>query len=123
MRREEVWNMPDTDRGVAIENELAKTEYKDWFRVGELNNGYFPLVDFQKGNTLVSLKTVDTTGSTWLGRMQDHIDELGKGRGAVNEQPANMVLDLRVQPGGYESAEQLIEYGKQNGVTVIVKEF
>ena len=40
-----------------------------------------------------------------------------------NDVPANMVLDIRVQPGGTSAAAQLINYGKQQGVTVVVKEF
>lgn len=119
----EVLNLKPTARGTAIESNLAQTEYKDWFNVGQLNNGKFPLVDFQNGNTLVSLKSVDTTGSTWLSRMQDHIYDLGKNGATVNGNPATMVLDLRVQPGGTAAAQSLIQYGAQNNVTVIVKEF
>jgi len=119
----EVWNLKPTARGTAIESQLAQTEYKDWFNVGQLNNGKFPLVDFQNGNTLVSLKSVDTTGSTWLTRMQDHIYDLGKNGATVNGNPATMVLDLRVQPGGSAAAQSLIQYGAKNNVTVIVKEF
>jgi len=119
----EVWNLSPTARGTAIESRLAQTEYKDWFNVGQLNNGKFPLVDFQNGNTLVSLKSVDTTGSTWLGRMQDHIYDLGSNGATVSGKPANMILDLRVQPGGGAAAQSLIQYGKEHGVTVIVKEF
>ncbi|MEW8056784.1 MAG: hypothetical protein AB2796_15790, partial [Candidatus Thiodiazotropha sp.] len=118
-----VWDLRPTDRGDAIENELARTEYSDWYHVGEEYNGYFDLVDFQNGNTLVSLKTVDTSGSTWIGRMQGHIRDLGSGRATVDGQPANMVLDLRVQPGGTEAANELIEFGIEHGVSVRVREF
>jgi hypothetical protein len=83
----------------------------------------FPLVDFQKGNNLVSLKTVDTTGSAWLNRSQAHIDDLASGRATVNGNRPNMILDLRVQPGGRGVAQRLIEYGRQQGVSVIIKEF
>lgn len=118
-----VWKLKPTDRGNAIEAALAKTDYKDWFNVGKLNNGYFPLVDFQKGNTLVSLKSVDTAGSTWMRRMTSHIDDLATRGAVVNGQKANMVLDLRVQPGGTKEAASLVEYGKQQGIIVVVKEF
>jgi hypothetical protein len=119
----EVWNLSPTARGTAIESHLAQTEYKDWFNVGQLNNGKFPLVDFQNGNTLVSVKSVDTAGSTWLGRMQDHIYDLGSNGATVSGKPANMILDLRVQPGGAAAAQPLVQYGRDHGVTVIVKEF
>lgn len=121
-----VWNLSPIGRGNTIESSLANTEYSlanGWYQVGARNNGYFPLVDFQQGNTLVSLKTVDTGGSTWMGRMESHIDDLANNGATVNDQPANMVLDLRVQPGGAHAAAPLIEYGQQQGVTVIVKEF
>lgn len=121
-----VWNLSPIERGDAIESSLANTEYSEangWFHVGELNEGYFPLVDFQQGNTLVSLKTVDTSGSTWMGRMESTIDDLANNGATVNGQPANMVLDIRVQPGGAQDAAPLIQYGQQQGVTVIVKEF
>ncbi len=43
-----VWTLPPMQRGVAIENKLAVTDYADWYHIGAENNGYFPLVDFQK---------------------------------------------------------------------------
>lgn len=118
-----IWDKIPTQRGIEIEKALSKTDYKGWFHVGELFNKKFPLVDFQKGNTLVSLKTVHTAGKTWMGRMQKHIADLGSGRAFVNGQKANMVLDLRVQPGGSSTASSLIQYGRKHNVTVIVKDF
>ncbi len=119
-----VWRLDPIARGVNIESQLAKTEYSaanGWFHVGAENNGYFPLVDFQKGNTLVSLKTVDTTGSTWLPRMEGVIDQLGSSGATVNGVRATMVLDLRVQPGGAAAAQSLVNYGATRGVAVSIK--
>ena len=62
---EALWKLDPRVRGTTIESHLAQTEYKDWFNVGQLNDGKFPLVDFQKDNMLVSFKTVDTKGSSW----------------------------------------------------------
>ncbi len=118
-----VWRLSETTRGTVIEDQLAATEYKDWFRVGQLDNGTFPLVDFQNGNNLVSLKTADTTGSSWLQTMEEHIQDLGTRGATVDNNPANMILDLRVQPGGSAAAQSLIDYGQQRGVTVIINEF
>ncbi len=73
----DIWSKNSTDRGNAIESYLSTTDYKEWFNIGQLNDGKFPLVDFQKDNVLVSLKTVDTSGSTWMDRMQAHIYDLG----------------------------------------------
>ncbi len=72
---------------------------------------YFPLVDFQNGNTLVSLKSVDTAGSTWLSRMQDHNIDLGTNGAKVDGALANMVLDLRVQPSGLMSNGFKLRFG------------
>lgn len=86
-------------RGTDIEASLAKTDYKDWFNAGtELNNGYFPLIDFQKERSLVSLKTVNTGGKSWMGTMQNHIRELSL-RHTVDGKAANMILDISVLPG------------------------
>jgi filamentous hemagglutinin len=119
-----VWSQAPTARGVTIESQLAQTEYSaanGWYQVGAENNGYFPLVDFQNGNTLVSLKTVDTTGTTWLPRMESVIDQLGSSGATVNGTSANMVLDVRVQPGGSAAAQSLVSYGASRGVTVTIK--
>ena len=122
-----VWKLDPKVRGIIIETRLARLEYgnffRGWYNVGRSHNGYFPLVDFQKGNTLVSLKSVDTTGKSWFGRMQKHIDDLATRKATVNGTPANKVLDIRVQPGGVRAAQGLIQYGRQQGIHVIVKEF
>jgi filamentous hemagglutinin len=120
------WQLNPIERGIAIESQLAQTEYKTWFNVGQLNNGKFPLVDFQKDSMLVSLKSVDTAGSTWFGRMTQHIDDLAlaKANGAsVNGNPATLMLDLRVQPGGAAAAKPLAQYGASQGIQVTIKEF
>lgn len=55
--------------------------------------------------------------------MEDHIGSLGNNGATVGGKPANMILDLRVQPGGAADALPLIQFGRANNVTVIVKEF
>jgi len=55
--------------------------------------------------------------------MQDVIDSLGSSGATVNNIPANMVLDLRVQPGGASAAQSLVAYGQSRGVAVIIKVF
>ena len=104
-----VWSLSPTAHGVAIENDLAATEYRDWLPHRAKDGGTFPLVDFQKGQNLVSLKTVDTTGSGWLNTMRNHIDALATDGSTVNGNPANMILDLRVQPGGAVDTQQLVQ--------------
>jgi filamentous hemagglutinin len=108
---DEIWNMVPVQRGKLIEDILAETDYKDWHRVGAENNGKFPLVDFQQGDNLVSLKTVDTRGSGWMSDMRSEIRSLSGAR-EVNGVSANMGLDIRVQPGGAAAAAPLITYGE-----------
>ncbi len=63
-----VWSLMPIQRGIAIEQKLATTEYADWYWIGQKNNGYFPLIDFQQGDSFVSLRTVDTNGVSWFRR-------------------------------------------------------
>ena len=119
----DIWKLKPTARGVEIEKRLAKTDYDDWYHIGAENNGYNELIDFQKGNNLVSLKTANTGGNSWGNDIMKHIVDLDKRRGTVDGNPANMILDLRVQPGGYSDAKHLIEYGTENNVLVKIKEF
>jgi filamentous hemagglutinin len=109
---------------LAIENGLAATEYRNWERVGALQGGKFPWFDFRLGNTLVSLKSVDTAGSTWPKRMKKHIRELARTGFTIgtSDKLAKNVLDIRVQPGGFNAAKELIDYGREYNVTVILKE-
>jgi len=120
-----VWSTDPLVRGRVIEGAVTKQyEAQGWFALDDLTRAKnWPLVDFQKGNTLVSLKSVDTTGSTWLTRMQEHIRDLGTRGATVGDNPANMVLDLRVQPGGTGAASSLVPLGERYGVTVNISEF
>ena len=118
-----VWDLNPMLRGKKIEDMLAATEYSSWYRVGAENRGFFPLVDFQKGDTLVSLKTVDTRGNNWMSGIMDHIKDLATRGSGVGGRNANMKLDLRVQPGGAGDASQLRELGDIYGVDVSIKEF
>jgi hypothetical protein len=119
----DIWKMEPTRRGAAIEEALATTEYKDWYRVGAERNGYFPLVDFQLGDNLVSVKTVDTTGTSWLPRMEAHIEELANSGATVNGKPANLILDIRVQPGGNLNMQSLRDLGDEYKVIVRISEY
>jgi hypothetical protein len=117
-----VWNQKATRRGELIEMALQATEYRKWYWIGDTRHGFFPLIDFVKGRTLVSLKSVHTGGSTWGRRMMKHIDDLALGH-TVGRRKARMELDLRVQPGGVRAAKFLVDYGKKQGVKVRVKQF
>jgi hypothetical protein len=120
---ESVWRLNPIQRGIAIEQRLAATEYADWYWVGQERNGFFPLIDFQQGDTLLSLRSVETTGVSWFGRIASHIEELGGSEATVNDTLAKMELDLRVQSGGFVDAKPLIQWGLKNNVIVRIKEF
>ena len=117
-----VWGKNPLQRGIDIENLVAATDYKDWFRVGRLDNGKFPLVDFQKGNTLVSLKSVDPASKTAISRMQTHITDLSRGH-TVSGNPASMVLDIRTPKGTESALQSLVKYGQQRGIQVRIQGF
>lgn len=119
--RKSHWKHSPTKRGQKIEAHLAKTHYKGWYNVGNSRRGKFPLVDFQRGRTLVSLKTVDTRGKSWRKEMRAHIRDLGSRGATVSNRKARMVLDIRVKPGQVRAARDLINYGKQHGVRVEVR--
>ncbi|MBY4629957.1 hemagglutinin repeat-containing protein [Rhizobium croatiense] len=121
-----VWSLNPIVRGNSVESLLAQTEYSSangWFHIGAEKNGFFPLIDFQSGNTVISLKTVNTTGSSWMGRMERTIDELSGSGITINGNPAKKILDIRVQPGGAAAAQALVDYGRSEGITVLIKEF
>ncbi|WP_424942030.1 hypothetical protein [Aliiroseovarius crassostreae] len=109
-------------RGNAIEDHLAGTDYNGWTRVGSQDNGFSPAWDFNQGSTWVSLKTVNTGGSGWQTAMRSHIRELEIWSSPTNPNAAK-VLDIRVQPGGATSAQSLIDYGASRGVQVRINEF
>jgi hypothetical protein len=128
-----VWSLDPKVRGRRIEAAVSE-EYTaaGWQRADDFINpsmgqpfksDNFPLIDFQKGNSLTSSKSVDTTGKTWMSRMESHIRDLSTRGATVNGNPASMILDMRVQPGGMSAASPLVRYGRQRGVTVVIKEF
>jgi len=128
----EVWDLDPKDRGRQIEFYLTETDYKDWYRsdnfinpkTGEpFKSNNFPSIDFQQGNYLVSLKTVNTGGKSWKYDMRYHIDHLQKTTMTASDVPATKILDIRVQPGGFDEAKHLIKYGKERNISVIIKEF
>jgi hypothetical protein len=108
-------------RGLEIENELATTDYADWFHVGRTHRGKFPLVDFQKGRTLVSVKSTNAFTERSFAELQDHIDDLATRGATVDGYPARLVLDVRVPPGHEGLLKELIEYGGGRGIEVRIK--
>ena len=127
-------------RGKLIEDHLARTEYKakGFANIGgRLRDPNFPLFDFENGNTLISLKTVDTNGGNWFSTMKKHIEALDKAK--VSGQIAtkkgvrhigagrDVALDIRVPPGQSTAAAQrlgeLRTYATKVGITLNFKDF
>jgi filamentous hemagglutinin len=124
--RAAVWRQAPTVRGNLIQNHLAATDYAGWFHVGAEHGGFFPLIDFQLGRKVVSLKTADTSAANWKSALMDlekHIRDLGRRGVHIDGHLATPILDLRVQSGGAAAANSLIEFGLENKVQVIIKEF
>ncbi|MCF2907359.1 DUF637 domain-containing protein [Pseudoalteromonas sp. DL2-H2.2] len=141
---DDVWapGVKPIQRGRQIQDSVFKNEYKahgwgntDEYEVWddklgdyvEVKGQNFPLIDFHRGDEVVSLKSINTNGSGWEQRTAAHIDDLSK-RGIIgssgNPIPnANRTLDIRVQPGGYRDAQKLIQIGRDKGIKVIIKEF
>lgn len=113
------------ERGKAIEKFLAQTDYSDWKYLDEATGGFFPLVDFRKGDTLVSLKTLDTQAKTLSRRIREltkHVGNLGSGV-TVAGRKANIVLDVRISDACPGCFQELLEKASEVGVEVIVKKF
>jgi hypothetical protein len=123
-----VWALPWTERGKRIESILARTDYRHWGRVGDLDRGFFPAVDFVKDTTVVSLKSVDTRLPSWLATTRRNIRELSQKWESIEigGVPATRVLDVRVPLGHLPTEtqiQQLVQYGQRHGITVMVREF
>ncbi|MDC3189479.1 hypothetical protein NQU96_06980 [Pseudoalteromonas elyakovii] len=87
----------------------------------------FPLIDFHKGDMVVSLKSINTNGASWYNRTREHIDDLARRSikgSSGNEVPlANRTLDVRVQPGGLAATGVLETYAEHAGITIVIKEY
>jgi hypothetical protein len=122
------WTLKPTDRGKAIEARIARDEYRkdlDWYNIGATRGGTFPTVDFQHGQTALSLKTLDPQLPSAGRDLFKHIDTLRDADITINHKPAIKVLDIRVPPGqsGAPILTELTNYGRRNKIQVIVKEY
>ena len=60
-QRSKLWDLPPLQRGLEIEKTLSKKIYSSYEYVGEQMGGKFPVFDFIKGDTGISVKTMDVT--------------------------------------------------------------
>ena len=123
--RERVWDdYPPTERGLRIEDHVAVTEYAAWKHVGREKGGFYPLIDFELGRRVASLKTVDTRGTSWPNRLREHVFKLTELRDTVQYKRATITLDVRVQRGGEQAAlDALRQICHDNKIVLRVAEF
>jgi hypothetical protein len=124
----DVWALKPTDRGVAIEREIAKSEYRlddGWWNVGATKGGTSELIDFQRGPIVLSLKTLDPRLKYAGKDLPDHIRKLGARDIRVDGNAATKVLDIRVPPGHGQDAsvQKLVGIGRANNVQVRITEY
>jgi hypothetical protein len=122
---EHVWEFEYKPNGYVNTNKIKVWSDKanDWVDTKSEN---FPLIDFQKGQTVISLKSVNTEGSSWISNMQSHIKDLSKRSIKIDniEVPkVNRILDIRVEPGGADFAQVLRRYAHEAGITLRISEF
>ena len=90
-----IWDIDGRVRGEAIENHLAATDYSGWTPIGRADRGYFPLIDFQKGSEVISLKTAGSYYKQNVRDLQGHMIDLAQSV-EVNDAATKKTLDLRV---------------------------
>ncbi|WP_235005538.1 hypothetical protein [Listeria monocytogenes] len=125
---EDVWDLAPMQRGNKIEEILAKTEYKDWFNCGQLNNGKFPTIDFQLGNSVVSLKTIDPRLASYVDgkvntKIIEYLEDLSR-EITVAGNPAEKTLDVRIPKGTTEflDLEKLYKEAERLNITLEIGE-
>lgn len=75
----------------------------------------------------MSLKSINTNGTSWYDRTKVHIDDLAsrniKGSSGNLIPRGNRTLDIRVQPGGLAAASILVAYARNQGIQIKIKEY
>lgn len=87
-------------RGDLVEEAVAvytpPNGYKGWDRIGQQNNGFYPLVDFQKGDAYISLKSLDINRKTSpVSAYREHIMKLSN----EYKPPKQVTLYIRIPEG------------------------
>ena len=124
-----VWKLRPTVRGKLIERYVAATEYKTYFYIGDTYNGYYPVIDFQKGTTIVSFKTMNPSSysnSARIGKIDDYAEALGDFiQYHGSERCDNKILAIRVPKGKLDMVDknEIDLIGQRRNVTIEIGEF
>ncbi|WP_099223083.1 hypothetical protein [Listeria costaricensis] len=125
---DDIWDLPQLEGGNKIEEILAKTEYQEWWNCGQLYDGKFPTIDFQLGNEVVSLKSLDPrlpsyTGDKATKQVLQYLNDLDK-QITVSDISANKTLDLRIPKGTLDTLdlELLQDEAIEMGINLEIKE-
>jgi hypothetical protein len=112
-------------RAEMLENAAQHTIFKEYQYIGNLDNGYFPVIDFWKNGIGASFKTTQAKrGSEFLQAIMNNIDQLAniRAKGVVRGKRdafsiKNVRLDIAV-PRGYniENLTDVINHAKAKGV-------
>jgi hypothetical protein len=106
-----------------------------WFHIGNEMNGYFPVIDFWKGNNVVSLKSIDPrlySGNGATNKLLKYLEDLEETRfivsdfggvNAVELTNLNKTLDVRVPAGTSNLIDVSYLNGFANNVKIVLKEF
>ena len=137
-RVDNLWKQDPVQFGAQAEVDLAMAgEYKSWGRVNAQSRGHFPLIDFVKGDSAVSLKMVDPYDGRAVERTKAHMDELAArmpGRqvekdidddGEMDQvfESFNLILDLRIPPDTEKKVKDLVAYGEALGIEVKISPY
>jgi hypothetical protein len=135
-----VWSLPEHLRGVLIEHSLSPTQYKDWFRAGQLDRGFFPDIDYralkQGLDQRASLKTVNPFAKGYEKQLTEtlpaHLESLvtGTQNGRARGYKITALLDVRMPHGSdvakaalVKTLKDLIPKDVKDFVTAVVDEF
>ena len=88
---------------------------------------WWPVVDFIKGQDVISVKSCDTRqASDFIIKLRKDADSLFDLEMTNANQPiARRILDIRVQPGGlsHPGVQEVKSYAEGLGLEVVIKEF
>ncbi len=124
-----IWKRRATVRGKLIERYVAATEYKTYFYIGDTYNGYYPVIDFQKGTTIVSFKTMNPSSysnSARISKIEEYAEYLADFSLYNGTDWCKIKkLDIRVPKGTLDMFDKMVitRIENENNITITIGEF